>query len=104
MISVNILYVPVIASCTTLDSGVYAFVVQPPKFERIVLQLFAVSINDKPISVYVGDVVRVQCNAATLSYLFNGLSQEWLVNDRYVIKNYGIDSLASVLKCPEQPF
>ncbi|CAH1724324.1 unnamed protein product [Aphis gossypii] len=86
----------VISSCTVYNSGVYAFVAEPPNFERIVLKLFAVAINDKPISVYIGDVVRVQCNAATLSYLFNRLSQEWLVNDSYVIKNYGVNSLASI--------
>jgi hypothetical protein len=88
--------IAVIRSCTIHDSGVYAFVAEPPKSERIVLKLFAVAIYDKPISVYIGDVVRVQCNAATLSYFFNRLSQEWLVNDSYVIKNYGINSLASV--------
>lgn len=85
------------SSCTVYNSGVYAFVAEPPNSERIVLKLFAVAINDKPISVYIGDVVRVQCNAATLSYLFNRLSQKWLVNDSYVIKNYGVNSLASVL-------
>jgi len=91
-------FIAVISSCTTHDSGVYAFVAQPPKSERIVLKLYAVSINDKPKSVYIGDVVRVQCNAATLSYLFSGLSQKWLINDSFVIKNYGINPLALVLK------
>ncbi|XP_029343653.1 uncharacterized protein LOC103308391 isoform X2 [Acyrthosiphon pisum] len=62
----------------------------------MVLKLFAVAINDKPISVYIGDVVKVQCNAATLSYFFNGLSQEWLVNDSFVIKSYEVNSLASI--------
>jgi len=90
--------ITVISSCTTRDSGIYAFVVQPQKSKRMVLKLFAVAIHDKPISVYIGDVVRVQCNAATLSYLFNGLSQEWLVNDSFVIKSYGVNFLASVLQ------
>lgn len=90
--------ISVISSCTIRDSGVYAFVAQPLESKRIVLKLLAVAINDKPISVYIGDVVRVKCNAATLSYLFNELSQEWIVNDSYVMKNYGVNSLASVLK------
>lgn len=71
---------------------------QPPEFERVVLKLFAVSIKDKPISVYIEDTVQVRCNAVTLGYLFNGLLQEWIVNDTYVIKSYGVDSLASVFK------
>jgi len=77
---------------------VYAFIAQLPEYERIILKIFAVSIKDKPKWVYIGDKIHVQCNAATLSYLFNELSQKWIVNDSYVIKNYGINSLASVLK------
>lgn len=85
-------------SCTTQDSGVYAFVAQIPGNGRIVLKLIAVSINDKPISVYIEDTVRVRCNAVTLAYVFKGLlTQQWIVNDSYVIKDYGINSLASVL-------
>lgn len=86
----------VINSCSTQDSGVYAFVVQPQESEIIVLKLYAVSIYDKPILVYIKDSVPVQCNAITLGYLFIGLSQEWIVNDSYVIKTYGTNSLASV--------
>lgn len=74
------------------------FVAQPPDFERIVLKVYAVSIQDKSILVYIGDTVQVRCNAVTLGYLFDGLSQEWLVNDTYVIKNYGVDTLASVFE------
>lgn len=88
----------VINSSTTQDSGVYIFVAEPPEFERVVLEVFAVSIYDKPISVYIDDTVQVRCNAVTLGYLFDELLQEWLVNDTYVIKSYGINSLASVFK------
>lgn len=88
----------VINSSTTQDSGVYMFVAQPPEFERIMLKVFAVSIHDKPISVFIEDTVQVKCNAVTLGYLFDGLSQEWLVNDTYVIKSYGADTVASVFK------
>lgn len=70
---------------------------QPPKSERFVLKLIAVSINDKPISVYIEDIIPVRCNAVTLGYLFKGLSQKWIVNDSLIIKNYGVNSLAAVL-------
>lgn len=94
----NDLSVQVINSCTLQDSGIYVFAAQPPEHQRIVLKLIAVSIieNNKPLSVYVKDEVRVQCNAVTLGYVFNGLSQKWIVNDSFVIKNYGANSFASV--------
>lgn len=85
-----------IKSCTTQDSGVYAFVAQPQGAPIVVLKVYAVSVTDKPISVYIKDLVPVRCNAITLGYLFTGLSQEWIVNDSYVIKNYGTNALASV--------
>lgn len=94
----KIQHVAVIQSCTTKDSGVYAFVAWPPEAKQFVLKLFAVSINDKPLKVYIKDKVQVRCNAVILGYIFNGLSQEWIVNDMYTIKNYGINSLASVNK------
>lgn len=89
--------ISVINSCTTNDSGIYTFVTQPQESERFVLKLFAVSINGKPISVYIEDRIPVRCNAVTLGYLFKGLSQKWIVNDSFVIKNYGVNSLATVL-------
>lgn len=88
--------VSVINSCTTQDAGVYTFVVQPPESGMIVLKLYAVSVYDKPISVYIKESVPVKCNAIALGYLFTRLSQEWIVNDSYVIKNYGTNYLAAV--------
>lgn len=90
------IYNAVINTSTTQDSGVYMFVARPPDFESVVLKVFAVSIYDKPKSVYIEDTVQVGCNAATLGYLYDRLSQEWLVNDTYVIKSYGVNTLASV--------
>lgn len=89
-------YISDINACTTQDSGVYAFVAQLKDSERVVLKVIALSVYDKPISVYIGDKIPVRCNAVTLGYIFKKLSQKWTVNDSYIVKNYGLDSLASV--------
>uniref|UniRef100_A0A2S2QEF6 Uncharacterized protein n=1 Tax=Sipha flava TaxID=143950 RepID=A0A2S2QEF6_9HEMI len=88
--------VSAINSCTNQDSGVYTFVAQTQGAPIIVLNIYAVSITNEPVSVYIKDSVPVRCNAIALGYLFTGLSQKWIVNDSYVIKNYGTNALASV--------
>ncbi|VVC27876.1 Immunoglobulin-like fold,Kringle,Kringle-like fold,Thrombospondin type-1 (TSP1) repeat,Kringle [Cinara cedri] len=82
------LSIKIINSCTTKDSGVYAFVALPPEAQRFILKLVAVSINNKPLTVYIKDKVQVWCNAVTLGYVFNGLSQEWIIDaDTITIEN-----------------
>ncbi|XP_050536947.1 uncharacterized protein LOC126903053 [Daktulosphaira vitifoliae] len=86
----------VIHKCTKSDSGVYAYIVQPLNRQKVILKIIAVTIMESPTYAYIGDIIQVQCNAITLGYLFKDLSQQWVLNDTFVIKNYGITSLAIV--------
>lgn len=72
------------------------YVAQPSESQKIVLNIFTISVLDKPLYVYIEDKVQVQCNAITLNYIFNGLLQKWIVNDTFVVKNYGFNSLTAV--------